>query len=128
MLRMTQSSKWIVLSLCIVAASSFAVWFASGLMQCQYSESSLSYSPDHKFYTQLQYTLCKDPSKSHVQLIMGGVEATEKSVLLDLGPSVGEVQYQWRDGPELHIQAPGSAIKKRYGPYEKLPRVVLTYL
>lgn len=123
---MTRSSKWIVFSICIVAASSFAVWFVSGLMQCQYRESALSYSPDQKFYTQLQYTVCNDHSKSHVQLIMGAAGKTEKSVLLDLGPSVGEVQYQWHEGPELHIQAQVSAIKKRYGPYADLPRVVLT--
>jgi hypothetical protein len=123
---MTRSSKWIVFSICIVAVLSFAVWFVSGLMQCQYSESSLSYSPDRKFYTQLQFTVCKDHSKSHVQLIMGAVGRNEKSVLLDLGPSVGELQYQWHDGPELHIQAQASGIKKRYGPYEDMPRVVLT--
>ena len=115
-----------ILSICILAASSFAVWVVSGLLQCQYSESAPTYSNNHKFYTQLQYTVCKDHSKSHVQLIMGTAGKTEKNVLLDLGPSIGEVQYQWADGPELHIQAPESAIKRRYGPYENLPRVVLT--
>ena len=50
-----------------------------------------------------------------------------KNVVLDLGPSIGQVQYQWADGPELHIQAPESAIERRYGPYENLPRVVLTH-
>ena len=123
---MTRSSKWIVFSISTVAVLSFAVWFVSGLMQCQYSESSPSYSPDQKFYTQLQYTVCKDHSKSHAQLIMGASGRTDKSVLLDLGPSVGELQYQWHDGPELQIQAQASAIKKRYGPYADLPRVVLT--
>lgn len=114
------------LSICVIAAVAFAVFLASELMKCTYSESSPTFSADHKFYTQMEFTVCQDHAKSHVRLIMGAAGKPEKSVLLDLGPSVGELHVLWHDGPELYIQIPESAIIKRYGPYGDLPRVVVT--
>ena len=124
---MSRTSKWVTaLSICAIAAVVLVVWVFSGLLKCKYSESSPTYSPDQKFYTQMQFTLCQDHTKSHIRLIMGATGKPEKSVLLDLGPSVGELHVLWHEGPELHVQVPESAITKRYGPYEDLPRVVVT--
>lgn len=124
---MKRTSKWVLgFLICAIAAVGLIVLFASELMKCKYSESSPTYSADKKFYTQMEFTVCQDYAKSHVRLIMGATGKREKSVLLDLGPSVGEVHVLWHDGPELHVQVPEFAIIKRYGPYEDLPKVVVT--
>jgi len=57
---------------------------------------------------------------------MGTAGKSGKTVLLDLASDIGEVHVSWRDGPELHVQLPESAITKRYGPYENLPKVIIT--
>jgi len=75
----------------------------------------------------MQFTLCQDHAKSHAHLIMGATGKPDKKyVLLDLGPSIGLLNLSWHEGPELHVQVLESAITKRYGPYEDLPRVVVT--
>jgi hypothetical protein len=71
-------------------------------------------------------TLCKDHTKSHTSVILGIIGKPDKNVLLELGPHIGGLQLEWQAGPELHIQLSESAIVKRYGPYENLPRVVIT--
>lgn len=74
----------------------------------------------------MQFTICQDHAKSRVRLVMGAAGKPGKTVLLDLGPTIGSVDLSWHEGPELHIQVPESAITKRYGPYDDLPRVVVT--
>ena len=108
------------------AAAALAVWLSSQLSNCKYRESSPTYSPDGKFYTQMEFTLCRDHAKSHARLVMGAMGRSDKPVLLDFGPSIGTVNLSWHEGPELHIQVPDFAITKRYGPYDDLPRVVVT--
>jgi hypothetical protein len=93
---------------------------------CAFRESSPSYSPDKRFYTQMEVTVCRDQAKSHARLVMGVTGKSDKTVLLDFGPSLGSVNLSWHDGPTLYIEAPKSAITHRYGPYENLPKVVVT--
>jgi hypothetical protein len=57
---------------------------------------------------------------------MGATGKSEKTVILDMEPEIGTVDVSWHEGPELHIRVAESAIAKRYGPYEDLPRVVVT--
>ena len=124
---MKRAPKWVMaLSICAIAGVALVVWFSTGLLKCKYSESSPTYSPGQKFYTQMRFTLCEDHAKSHAHLIMGATGKPDKYVLLDLGPSIGVLNLSWHEGPELHVQVPASAITRRYGPYEDLPRVVVT--
>jgi hypothetical protein len=124
---MTLGRKWVVASAVAVAALVVGVlWVSSELSKCKYGESSPSYSPDTKFYFQVQFMVCRDSAKSHASLVMGEAGKSNKAVLLDFGSSIGEVHASWREGPELHVQASDSAITKRYGPYDDLPRVVVT--
>ena len=103
-----------------------AVWLLSRISNCQYRETSPTYSPDGKFYTQMGFTLCRDYAKSHSRLVMGAAGRSEKSVILEFGPSIGTVDLTWHEGPELRVVAPEFAITRRYGPYDDLPRVVVT--
>src|SRR5690242_2451098 len=41
-------------------AVALAVWALSELSNCQYRETSPTYSPNGKFYTQTEFTLCRD--------------------------------------------------------------------
>jgi hypothetical protein len=83
------------------------------------------FSPDGKFYSQMELTICRDHSKSHARLVMGAVGRQDKNVLLDFAPSIGTLKLSWHDGPELYVQVAESAIVRRYGPYDDLPRVVV---
>lgn len=124
---MKRVSKWVIsVGACIAAGLVLAVWLSSGLWNCRYKETAPSYSPDRRFYSQIQMTLCQDHSKSHVSLVMGKVGTQDKAVLLDLGASIGTMNLSWHEGPVLHVQVSESAITKRYGPYDDLPRVVVT--
>jgi hypothetical protein len=119
--------KWVVaFAVCVAAVLVGAVWISSELSKCQYRESTPTYSPDKKFYTQMQFTVCQDHAKSHASLVMGEAGKQGKAVLLDLGSSIGTLDLSWHEGPELHVQAAESAIIKHYGPYDDLPRVVVT--
>ncbi len=84
------------------------------------------YSPDGKFYSQMELTVCRDHSRSHARLVMGAIGRQDKTVLIDFAPTIGTLNLSWRDGPELHVQVAESAIIKRYGPYDDLPRVVVS--
>lgn len=85
------------------------------------------YSPDGKFYSQMELTVCRDHSKSRARLVMGVVGRRDKrTVFMDFAPSIGTLKLSWRDGPELHVQVAESAITKRYGPYDDLPHVVVS--
>jgi hypothetical protein len=121
--RLRKLIPWLVAS---GAAALLAVWLLSRLSNCQYRETSPAYSPDGKFYTQMEFTLCRDFGKSHSRLVMGALGRSEKSVLLEFGPSIGTVNVAWHEGPELRVEAPEFAITGRYGPYDNLPRVVVT--
>lgn len=124
---MKRMQKWVVgIAVCVTAGLGLVFWLSSEFSKCQYRESSPTYSPDKKFYTQMQFTLCQDHAKSRVRLVMAGAGKKDQAVLLDLGSSIGTVNLSWQEGPELHIQVPESAITKRYGPYDDLPRVVIT--
>ena len=116
-------TPWLAAGAVIAAA---ILWYLSQLSSCQYRETSPAYSPNGKFYTQMQFTLCRDHTKSHARLVMGAVGRSGKSVLLDFGASIGTVNLSWHDGPELQVQAPDFAITQRYGPYDDLPRVVVS--
>jgi len=122
--RLWQLIAWVAASL--GALSVFAVWLVFKVSSCQYMETAPAYSPDGKFYTQLEITLCRDHDKSHSRLVMGAAGKSGKSVLLEFGPSVGTVNMAWHEGPEFRVDAPEFAITKRYGPYDELPRVVVT--
>jgi hypothetical protein len=118
--------RWAVgVTICAAAAAAGALWLASGLSRCKYIESSPSYSPDDRFYTQMQMTLCRDHAQSHVRLVMGKRGSEDKRPLLDLGADIGTVHLSWQEGPEFHVQASSSAITHRYGPYADLPAVVV---
>lgn len=124
---MKRMRKWVVaVVICATAGVVLAIWLSSELSKCQYTESPPTYSPDKKFYTQMQFTMCQDHAKSRVRLVLGEAGKQDKAVLLDLGSSIGTVDLSWHEGPELHVQVPESAITKRYGPYDDLPRVVVT--
>jgi hypothetical protein len=84
------------------------------------------YSPDGKFYSQMELTVCRDHSKSHARLVMGVAGRQDRNVLMDFAPSIGTLNLSWHDGPELQVQIAESSIVKRYGPYDQLPRVVVT--
>jgi hypothetical protein len=122
--RLWQLIAWVAASL--GALSVVAVWLVFKVSSCQYMETDPAYSPDGKFYTQLEITLCRDHDKSHSRLVMGAAGKSGKSVLLELGPSVGTINMAWHEGPEFRVEAPEFAITKRYGPYDELPRVVVT--
>ena len=124
---MTPKSIWLtIISSVGAAALVSSAWVVSNLMSCKYSESSPTFSADQKYYYQMQFTLCRDHAKSHVQLMMGVAKKSDKYVLLELGPELGEMHLSWRDGPELLVQVPEAAIIRRYGPYEELPRIEIS--
>src|SRR5262245_14080468 len=119
---MARKRTWVVALVGgVVAIAVILLWSASELSKCSYAESSPSYSEEKKFYFQMKFTTCHDAAKSHASLIMGQAGKEGKSVLLDFGSSMDTVNASWREGPELHVQVPESAITKRYGPYEDLP-------
>jgi hypothetical protein len=119
--------RWVVaVAVCAIAAAAGAVWVVSERSKCKYMESSPSYSPDDRFYTQMQMTLCRDRAQSQVRLVMGKRGSEEKRALLDFGAEIGTVNLSWQEGPELHVRASSSAIAHRYGPYADLPRVVVS--
>jgi hypothetical protein len=122
--RLWKLIAWVAASLGALAV--FAVWLVLKVSSCQYMETAPAYSPDGKFYTQMEITLCRDHGKSHSRLVMGAKERPGKFVLLEFGPEFGAVGTVWHEGPELLIEAPEFAITKRYGPYDGLPRVVIT--
>jgi hypothetical protein len=109
----------------VVVAVVVALWFSVEFSKCVYHESDPAYSPDKRFYSQMQFTICRDHSKSHARLIIGAAGKSEKTVVMDMAPEIGTVGVSWREGPELHVRVAESAITKRYGPYETLPRVVV---
>jgi hypothetical protein len=117
--------KWAALAIGSTGAV-IAIWLSSELSKCEYRESAPTYSPDKTFFTQMQFTICHDHAKSRVRLVIGAAGKPDRMALLDLGPSIGTVDLSWHEGPELHVQVPESAITKRYGPYDGLPRVVVT--
>lgn len=124
---MTRTRKWVVAATtCAAAVAVVAIWLSSELSKCEYRESSPTYSPDKKFYTQMEFTICQDHSRSHARLVMGVAGKQRKTVLLDFGPSIGTVNLEWHEGPELQVQVAESAVAKRYGPYEDLPRIIVT--
>lgn len=128
---MTRARKWLLIVVaCIAAVAGGVLWTAHELMKCRYIATSRGYSPDKRFYTQIEGTHCDDDAKSHDRLIMGEVGKEDSSVLLDFNFPMDTVHLHWEDGPngaaELHVQVRESAIKKRYGPYDNLPRVVVT--
>jgi len=102
-----------------------AIWVFSNFASCEYKESSPTYSPDKKVFTQMQFTICRDNTKSHARLVMGSSGTRDQAVILDLRPSLETLRLNWTDGPELHVHVPESAIAKRYGPYDTLPPVVV---
>ncbi len=123
---MRRPSRWmIVLAIC-AAAVALIVGLEFEASQCTYRESDPAYSPDKKFYSQMQFTMCRDHSKSRARLVMGTAGKPEKAVILDFRPSFSALDISWHDGPELHVQVPASDIIERYSPYEELPRVVIT--
>jgi hypothetical protein len=111
---------------CVIAAVTLAFWVSIKLSKCVYREDDPAYSPDRQFYSQMQFTICQDHAKSRVRLIMGVTGKSEKNVLLDMAPDIGTVDVSWHEGPELHVRVAESVITKRYGPYDDLPRVVVT--
>ena len=124
---MTRKSIWItILSSVGAVVVGSGVWIVSNLMSCNYSETTPAYSPDLKYYYQMQFTLCRDHAKSRVRLMMGVAGRSDKYQLLELGPPLGEMHLSWRDGPELFVQVPAAAILERYGPYEELPRIEIS--
>jgi hypothetical protein len=121
---MTRKSMWFtILSGTAAVAVVSGVWLVSNLMSCKYRESGPTYSADQKYYYQMQVTLCTDHTKSRVHLMMGIAGRSDKFVLLDLGPRIGEVQLSWHEGPRLVVQVPRAAIIKQYGPYTDLPQI-----
>ena len=123
---MTRRLRWIAVAAPCVLAAVLVAWLSVGFSRCAYRESDPSYSPDKRFYSQLQFTICKDRTNSRVRLIMGVSGKPGKTVLLDMAPEIGSLDVSWHEGPELHVRVSESAITKRYGPYEDLPRVVLS--
>jgi hypothetical protein len=123
---MKPTRKWVVALTICAALVVIALSLSFELSKCKFRESSPTYSPDGKFYTQMRFTICQDHAKSRVRLLLGDVAKHNIVVLLDLGPRIGTVDLSWHEGPELRVQVPESAIIKRYGPYDDLPRVVIT--
>jgi len=103
-----------------------AISLSSVFSRCVYSETKRSFAPDGEFYTQVQATTCRDGEKSRYSLVMGAPDRKGIIVLLDLRSSLDELHYNWREGPELRVGVPSSAIAKRYSDYEGWPRVVIT--
>jgi hypothetical protein len=127
---MKRAWKWtLIVVACITAGALGLIWTASELSKCRYIETSPTYSPDKKFYTQMQATHCEDDAKSRDQLVMGEAGKQGASVLLEFNASFDTLDQSWLDGPDgpvLHVRVLESAIRKRYGPYENLPSVVVT--
>jgi hypothetical protein len=97
------------------------------LPACQLSESAPEYSPDKKFYYVTRRLQCQDTSRSRAELLMGAAEKSDKSVVLELGPSFKTLQASWQASPpELHVQVPAGAVVKQSPPERDLPRVVVT--
>jgi hypothetical protein len=125
---MSRKKKWWltgVLVTLVLAVAGF--WVSSDLASCRYSITKPAYSSDGRFYSQFQYTACKDPNRSRGELLMGRAGDSSKYTMLRFGrvPEPG-VTWKWHEGPELHVQVAASAITERYGPYEELPPVIVT--
>lgn len=125
-MEMKRTRRWVI---SVVAGAAAVVVLALGissqLSTCAYRETSPAYSPDGKFYSQMQFTLCEDHPKSRARLVVGSPGKQEKAVILDLGPDIGELHLSWYESPGLHVRVPASAITRRYGPYPDLPPVVI---
>ncbi len=97
------------------------------LPACQLAESAPEYSPDRKFYYVTRRLQCEDTSKSRAELLMGAAGKSDKSVVLELGPSFKALRASWQTSPpELHVQVPASTLVKQSPPEGDLPRVVVT--
>lgn len=113
---------WLLGFAVLVVGTGIAAWLR--LTSCQYRESSPSYSPDGRFYTQLEMTMCTDSAQSTARLVMGTTGRTEKSVIIDVGRDA-EVNLTWGVGPTLHIRTSHGSVTRQYGPYPDLPPVVV---
>jgi hypothetical protein len=120
-------ARALIISVVVVVAvvAIGAISLSSVLSRCVYSETKRSFSPDGKFYTQVQATTCREDEKSHYSLVMGAPDRKDMIVLLDLRSSLDEMHYSWREGAGLQVSVPPSAIAKRYSDYEGWPRVVM---
>lgn len=97
------------------------------LPACQLTETPPEYSPDKKFYYLSRVLKCADATQSRAELLMGASGKSDKSVVLELGPSFKTLRASWQAAPpELHVQVAASAVVKRSPPQGDLPRVVVT--
>src|SRR5262245_19043281 len=117
---MNRQEKWSLAIMAVVVLLAAALWATQHeLSKCQFKQFSPSYSPDRKYYTHWDSTLCRDHQKTRARLMAGWAGKQDQVMLLEMGSDAGEeVHLQWSDGPELHIQASKKAIRERYGPYE----------
>jgi len=98
------------------------------LPACQLSESAREYSPDRQFYYVTRRLQCEDNSRSRAELLMGAAGKSDKSVVLELGPSFKTLQANWQAAPlELHVQVAASAVVKQYPQAGDLPRLIVTH-
>jgi hypothetical protein len=95
-------------------------------VSCRLVNSSPEYSPDRRFYTQFQGSICRDEAKTRYSLLLGEAGKQGREVLLELNASPAHVHYAWRSPDELDVQAPRASIVKEYGPFDSNPRVVIT--
>lgn len=122
---MTHAQKvMMALVVCGTAFVAYDLWSPSGPGACQLEDSSPAYSPDGKFYYQIRSLRCADSAKSRAELLVGVAGKSDKTVMLELGPQAG-LHASWREDRQLHVDVAGSAIRKQYGPYDGLPRVIM---
>lgn len=102
----------------------FAVYFAMFSSHCIYSEPAQAVSADGEYFAIYEQTVCRDPAKSHSQVVMGkrGVEA--RSVLLEIR-GTSQVGLTWNTDHELVVSYPRSAAVKQYGADIGMARVTL---
>jgi hypothetical protein len=102
----------------------FAVYFALFSSHCIYSEPAQAVSSNGEYFAVYEQTVCRDPDKSHSQVVMGKRGVKARSVLLEIR-GTSQVGLTWNTDHELVVSYPRSAAVKQYDADVGMPRVTL---
>lgn len=102
----------------------FAVYFALFSSGCIYSEPAQAVSSNGEYFAVYEQTVCRDPDKSHSQVVMGKRGVKARSILLEIR-GTSQVGLTWNTDHELIVSYPRSATVKQYSADIGMPRVTL---
>jgi len=102
----------------------FAIYFSVFRSGCIYGEPAQAVATNGEYFAVYEQTTCRDPEKSHSQVVMGKRGVKARSVLLEIR-GTSQVGLTWNTDQELIVTYPRSAAVKPYGAEIGWPRVTL---